>query len=49
MIYCGENYGGCTANNDFFNLLKEMEPINVINSVYKRWQGIHDSWYIVTF
>lgn len=41
LIYVGESYGGCTANDEFFNILKEKyTPEEVIR--IPQWHGIHD-------
>ena len=44
MIYIGEDYGGCTANNRFFDI-SEFQDIKGFNEAvmnYTRWEGIHD-------
>ena len=44
MIYIGEDYGGCTANDDFFDALEEVNDVNfnkVVDS-FKNWDGIYD-------
>ena len=41
LIYIGENYGGCNATDDFFNLLEEQWLL--FKEIYiKQWDGIHD-------
>ena len=45
ILYIGEDYGGCTANDNFFENLISIEDDafeeNVI-PLYRRWGGIHD-------
>ena len=45
ILYIGENQGGCTANDNFFENLISIEDDafeeNVI-PLYRRWGGIHD-------
>lgn len=51
MIYIGEDYGGCTADDKFFETLEPVESLNdvgdMISSCYKRWCGIHDFLYFI--
>lgn len=49
MIYIGEEFGGCTANNDFFNNIEECYVKGFEDAVgnYRRWQSIHDSIVLV--
>lgn len=49
MIYIGEDFGGCTANNDFFNNIEECYVKGFEDAVgnYRRWQSIHDSIVLV--
>jgi len=44
MIFIGEGYGGCTANDEFFDNIVEIEDKSFNNAVkeYKQWWGIHD-------
>jgi methylase of polypeptide subunit release factors len=44
MIFIGEGPGGCTADNDFFDSIKEIEDKGFINAIsnYKQWLGIYD-------
>ena len=45
VIYIGEGYGGCTADDLFHSELKN--KYNLINEIYiPQWDGIHDSLYI---
>ena len=49
IIYIGEDYGGCTATDEFFD---EMEKYEVhtpeeVNNLYKSWFGIHDRIYVI--
>lgn len=51
LIYIGEREGGCTANDDFFNLLADKTILNkdITNQINKNslsWKGIHDKWYV---
>lgn len=43
IIYIGESYGGCTANDDFFEMV-EMEDLAGVNM--PQWDGMHD--YVMT-
>lgn len=49
MIFIGEGWGGCTANDNFYeNFIEIDEEIsNKINKNYQQWEGIHDRVYIV--
>lgn len=49
MIYIGEGWGGCTADNNFFDNMTEIKDkeIDYINLYYQRWDGIHDGIYLV--
>ena len=49
MIYIGEGSGGCTADDEFFNIMSEVEDEFFYNSVkeYKQWYGIHDRPYLI--
>ena len=44
MIVIGESHGGCTANDEFFDSIVEVEDnaFNVAVKEYKRWWGIYD-------
>lgn len=51
LIYIGEGYGGCTGNDQFFDLLEQKTNLN--NSVTELlqesalcWTGVHDTWYV---
>jgi hypothetical protein len=45
VIYIGEDRGGCTADNDFFDTIeKDFELYKQIE--IPQWQGIHDMLYI---
>lgn len=49
IIYLGEGYGGCTADNLFHyrvNII-ENDIIDNVNSIYKPWPTIHDSFSLV--
>lgn len=43
MIVIGEDYGGCNANDVFFDMLHEYYIDHKINRVFQRWDGIHDN------
>lgn len=44
MIYIGEGQCGCTADDNFFETMKEVKnkDIDYINTKYQKWYGIHD-------
>jgi 2-polyprenyl-3-methyl-5-hydroxy-6-metoxy-1,4-benzoquinol methylase len=44
MIFIGESCGGCTASDEFFESIIEVEDQEFIEAVknYKRWFGIYD-------
>lgn len=44
MIVIGEGYGGCTADDDFFENIVIIEDslIDEMNKKYQTWMGIHD-------
>lgn len=44
MIYIGEDFGGCTANDRFFNIadFQDIKGFNDAVMNYTRWDGIHD-------
>ena len=44
MIYIGEDMGGCTANDKFFEAVKVCEVKSFYEAVknYRRWDGIYD-------
>lgn len=51
LIYIGEGYGGCTGDDNFFNLLEEKTSLN--NEITEKlqehslsWSGVHDTWYV---
>lgn len=49
MIFIGEDSGGCTANDDFYDSIQEIDnmKINSINCIYPRWNGINDRLFLV--
>jgi hypothetical protein len=51
IIYIGENYGGCTADDEFFEHFEEIEDekFNKATSNFKSWWGIHDHIYLGKF
>ena len=47
MIVIGEDWGGCTADDEFFN---HCEVINKsINKNFRRWNGMHDFASVVEY
>lgn len=51
LYYCGENYGGCTGNDAFFDLLDTKTVLNEklteqLHTDSLLWPGLHDSWYV---
>lgn len=51
LIYIGESFGGCTANDKFFNLLEKKAKINVTatenyQANHVSWPCIHDKVYV---
>lgn len=44
MIYIGEDWGGCTASDKFFDAIQvlDLKGFNEAVMDYRRWQGIHD-------
>lgn len=44
MIYIGEDMGGCTANDKFFETMDVCEVQGFLDAVknYRRWEGIYD-------
>ena len=49
MIYIGEDWGGCTASDKFFQNIEVCEVQGFLDAVkdYRRWDGIHD--YVALF
>lgn len=48
MIYIGEDWGGCTADDDFFEMIEEKCNMIDISESYIPFDGIHDSIYLVS-
>lgn len=53
LIFIGEDYGGCTADDNFFDNVKEIEDKEIINhldyindNLFKSFDGIHDRIFI---
>lgn len=48
VIYIGEDFGGCTANDNFFNSfeIENDKNFNLVNKKFKSWLGIHDKLYL---
>lgn len=46
LLYIGEGYGGCTANDQFFDLLEKrtvkLPETNLLQQYSSSWSGIHD-------
>lgn len=42
LIYIGEGQCGCTADDEFFELLKVSNNMQEINNVYEKYYGIYD-------
>lgn len=40
LVYIGEGYGGCTADDDFFDIAEYVD--DEITDRYPQWYGIHD-------
>lgn len=49
MICIGEGYGGCTANNSFYDAMKEIDEddSDKINENFTQWFGLHDRVFII--
>ncbi len=53
MIYIGEEKGGCTADDDFFDAMVdvsyEYKQIDLLRSTYRSWEndGYHDYQFII--
>lgn len=45
LIYVGEDYGGCTADDTFFSLLKKYWEQTKFHSI-PVWYGMHDAMYV---
>lgn len=46
IIYIGEWFGGCTADDEFFEAIIEecdLKGFNKVASKYRSWEGIHDT------
>lgn len=49
LIYIGEDSGGCTADDDFFDTLYENDiDMKPISDYYVPFDGIHDNIYSIT-
>ena len=51
LYYCGEDKYGCTANDNFFDLLESKAVLNSqltdeLNKNHYSWPGVHDSWSV---
>ena len=47
MIYIGEDQGGCTADDDFFNNWKDVYEPEETNGCFERFYGLHDRIYVL--
>lgn len=45
LIYIGESYGGCCADNKFFTCV-EKEWTEVANVMLPQWEGLHDMLWV---
>lgn len=47
IIYIGEGYGGCTADDDFHNHFEQRDDyeFDEVAKYFQSWQGIHDRLY----
>lgn len=51
LIYIGERYGGCTADDEFFENAEfvEDDEFREVSEEFEQWDGIHDELYIVKY
>lgn len=49
MIVIGEDYGGCTADDSFFENLEEIHVNSEFKNSFRSWQSIYDYVSIVKF
>ena len=52
MILEGEEKGGCTATDEFFDVLSaDFEPLDIetlaLNEHFRTFAGLHDRWQIL--
>lgn len=47
VIYVGEGWGGCTANDDFFEILENNFKIKLRHKI-PQWEGIRDDFCVYT-
>lgn len=52
LIYQGEHQGGCTANDDFFEVLEREwdllpKPTSTLNQHHHQFAAIHDVWMVL--
>lgn len=47
MIYIGEQWGGCTADDEFFDLISDQCEMELITEEYIPYEGIHDDIYVI--
>ena len=52
-FYLTEDKYGCTANDNFFDLLESKAVLNSqltdeLNESHDSWPGVHDSWSVYT-
>jgi hypothetical protein len=51
LIYCGEGRGGCTADDDFFDILASDFAVDegasiAVNAGHWRFPGMRDKWWV---
>ncbi len=49
MIYCGEGYGGCTATDEFFEVVGDISITSMknTNNSYRKWYNMYDFWVMI--
>lgn len=50
MVYIGEDQGGCTANDDFFEnarIINNDPLFTIASQCYKSWYGMHDELKLI--
>jgi len=49
MVYIGEGKSGCTANDEFFSLIEEIEDESFyrVKTEYQNWSWIHDKPFLI--
>lgn len=49
LLYIGEDQGGCTADDDFFDLVYQYETTLLFRDYFRQFQGIHDTPWLINF